>query len=83
MTDTAMLQRLLLIEQSLSASIKGHDGAGTNLPSEHDLEELKLAFDRMRPLLWIYLNRKRGRPMMQSSSDPSLIELMRYLAEAH
>ncbi len=76
MTDTAMLQRLLLIEQSLSASIRGRDGVAVDLPSPHDLEELKLVFDRMRPLLWIYLNRKRGRPMMQSNSDPSLAEFL-------
>jgi hypothetical protein len=76
MADSTKLQWLFLIEQSLSVSIKGGGGAAVDLPSQQELEELKLALDRMRPLLWIYLNRKRGRPLMRNNSDPSLAEFL-------
>lgn len=72
MTDSGLLQRLLLIEKSLTASIKGFDAAARGLPSEGELRELKSILDRIRPLVWIYLARRDGRPTFQSDSVPIL-----------
>lgn len=73
-------KELLLIEQWLSSDFRSQPPenslqAAQQTPTPQVLAELKAVLDRVRPLLWVYLNRKgaagAGKPERASAASAS------------
>ena len=58
-----LIQELLALEQELTTALMGRapQAAANALPTAETLLNLKQVIDRVRPLLWIHLNRAAGK----------------------
>ena len=63
---------------SLGVSVEKHEKPEVPDPftPPDDLGNLKFAIDRLRPLLWVYLNRRNESKGVQKSKSPAVRSLM-------